>query len=210
MPLTDLFIRKLKHSGKSSGDKYSDGRTLYLLVRKSNKYWRMNYRYEGKHRTLAFGTYPEVSLAEARELCADARKLLRAGTDPNPKKIAPSVSESEQNTFEALALEWLSKMAVTRSEVTQQKALGWLQHDIRPVIGAMPVASIKPRDILAVIQRVEARGAIDSAHRMKQMCGQILRYGVAIGWTERDVTPDLRGALIAIPRTNFVFHMLPD
>lgn len=203
MPLTDLFIRKLKHSGKPSGDKYSDGRTLYLLLRESNKYWRMNYSYEGKHRTLAFGTYPEVSLAEARELCADARKLLRAGTDPNPKKTAPSVSESEQNTFEALALEWLSKMAATRSEVTQQKALGWLQHDILPVIGAMPVATIKPRDVLAVIQRVEARGAIDSAHRMRQMCGQILRYGVAIGWAERDVTPDLRGALIAIPRTNF-------
>jgi len=204
MPLTDLFIRKLKHSGKPSGDKYSDGRTLYLLVRESNKYWRMNYRYEGRHRTLAFGTYPEVSLAEARELCADARKLLRAGTDPSPKKKkAATVPEFEQNTFEALALEWLSKMAATRSEVTQQKALGWLQHDILPVIGAMPVAAIKPRDILAVIQRVEARGSIDSAHRMKQMCGQILRYGVAIGWTERDVTPDLRGTLIAIPRTNF-------
>lgn len=87
-------------------------------------------------------------------------------------------------------------MGATRSEVTQQKALGWLQHDILPMIGTMPVASIKPRDILAVIQRVEARGAIDSAHRMKQMCGQILRYGVAIGWTERDVTPDLRGALM--------------
>jgi hypothetical protein len=203
MPLTDLFIRKLKHSGKPSGDKYSDGRTLYLLVRESNKYWRMNYRYEGKHRTLAFGTYPEVSLAEARELCADARKLLRAGTDPNPKKKAATVPESEHNTFEALALEWLSKMAATRREVTQEKALSWLQHDVLPVIGAMSVATIKPRDILAVIQRVEARGAIDSAHRMRQMCGQILRYGVAIGWTERDVTPDLRGALVAIPRTNF-------
>ncbi|NVM75169.1 integrase [Duganella sp. SG902] len=202
MPLTDLFIRKLKYSGKPSGDKYSDGRALYLLVRESNKYWRMNYRYEGRHRTLVFGTYPEVSLAEARALCSEAHKLLRAGTDPKPRK-KPIAPEPEQNTFGTLALEWLSKMAVTRSEVTQKKSLGWLQHDILPVIGAMPVASIKPRDILAVIQRVEARGAIDSAHRMKQLCGQILRYGVAIGWTERDVTPDLRGALVAIPRTNF-------
>jgi len=209
MALTDLFIRKLKHSGRPSGDKYSDGRALYLLVKESNKYWRMNYRYEGRHRTLALGIYPEVSLADAREQCADARKLLRAGADPNPKKKAATVPESEQNTFEALALEWLSKMGATRSEVTQQKSLGWLQHDILPVIGAMPVATIKPRDILAVIQRVEARGAIDSAHRMKQMCGQILRYGVAIGWTERDVTPDLRGALIAIPRTNFAAIIEP-
>jgi hypothetical protein len=93
MALTDLFIRKLKHSGKSSGDKYSDGRSLYLLV-KANKYWRMNYRYEGKHKTLPLGTYPDVSLAEAREKSAEARKLLRAGTDPNPKKGAHHQDES--------------------------------------------------------------------------------------------------------------------
>jgi DNA-binding HxlR family transcriptional regulator len=89
---------------------------------------------------------------------------------PTPKKPA-SVTEPVQNTFEALSREWLSKMAATRSAVTQDKALGWLQHDIPPVIGAMPVAAIKPRVILAVIQGLEARGAIDSAHRMKQMCG---------------------------------------
>lgn len=105
MPLTDLFIRKLKHSGKPSGDKHSDGRSLYLLVKEANKYWRMNYRFDGKHKTLALGTYPDVSLAEARELCADARKLLRTGVDPNPKMKAVSVPDSEQNTFETLALE---------------------------------------------------------------------------------------------------------
>jgi integrase len=205
MPLTDLFIRKVKASGKPSGDKYSDGRSLYLLVKESNKYWRMNYRYEGKFKTLAFGTYPEVSLAEARELCADARKLLRAGVDPKPKKKDRDAQEQEAdpNTFEALALQWLTKMDASRSTSTQEKVLAWLQHDVFPYIGSMPAAAIKPRDILGVIQRVEARGAIDSAHRMKQMCGQILRYGVAIGWVERDVTPDLKGALIAVPRKNF-------
>jgi integrase len=205
MPLTDLFIRKVKPSGKPSGDKYSDGRSLYLLVKESNKYWRMNYRYEGKFKTLAFGTYPEVSLAEARELCADARKLLRAGADPKPKKKDRHAQEQEadQSTFEALALQWLAKMDASRSASTQEKVLAWLQHDLFPYIGSMPAAAIKPRDILGVIQRVEARGAIDSAHRMKQMCGQILRYGVAIGWVERDVTPDLKGALIAVRRKNF-------
>jgi integrase len=94
-------------------------------------------------------------------------------------------------------------MDASRSAATQEKVLAWLQHDLFPYIGGMPAAVIKPRDILGVIQRVEARGAIDSAHRMKQMCGQILRYGVAIGWVERDVTPDLKGALIAVPRKNF-------
>jgi integrase len=206
MALTDLFIRKLKHSGKPSGDKYSDGRSLYLLVKESNKYWRMNYRFDGKHKTLAFGTYPEISLAEARELCADARKQLRAGVDPKAPKIDPHAQqqlEADLNTFEALAREWLAKMEASRSAGTQEKVLAWLEHDLFPFIGQMPVSTIKPRDILGVIQRVEARGAVDSAHRIKQVCGQILRYGVAIGWTERDVTPDLKGALVAVPRKNF-------
>jgi integrase len=205
MALTDLFIRKLKHSGKSSGDKYSDGRSLYLLVKESNKYWRMNYRFDGKHKTLALGIYPEVSLAEARELSADARKLLRAGVDPNPKKEKGCEQSLEENlqTFEALAREWLIKMGASRGAATQNKVLAWLEHDLFPFIGNMPVSTIKPRDILGVIQRVEARGAVDSAHRIKQMCGQVLRYGVAIGWTERDVTPDLKGALLAVPRTHF-------
>ncbi|MYM23099.1 integrase arm-type DNA-binding domain-containing protein [Duganella sp. FT135W] len=206
MALTDLFIRKLKHSGKPSGDKYSDGRSLYLLVKESNKYWRMNYRFDGKHKTLAFGTYPEISLAEARELCADARKQLRAGVDPKAPKIDPHAQqqlEADLNTFEALAREWLAKMEASRSAGTQEKVLAWLEHDLFPFIGQMPVSTIKPRDILGVIQRVEARGAVDSAHRIKQVCGQILRYGVAIGWAERDVTPDLKGALVAVPRKNF-------
>jgi integrase len=205
MALTDLFIRKLKHSGKPSGDKYSDGRSLYILVKESNKYWRMNYRYDGKHKTLALGIYPEVSLAEARELSADARKLLRAGVDPNPKKEKESEQSLEENlqTFEALAREWLIKMGASRGAATQNKVLAWLEHDLFPFIGDMPVSTIKPRDILGVIQRVEARGAVDSAHRIKQMCGQVLRYGVAIGWTERDVTPDLKGALLAVPRIHF-------
>jgi integrase len=205
MALTDLFIRKLKHSGKPSGDKYSDGRALYLLVKEANKYWRMNYRFDGKHKTLAFGTYPEISLAEARELCADARKQLRAGVDPRAPKIDPHAQqlEADLNTFESLAREWLAKMEASRSAGTQEKVLAWLEHDLFPFIGQMPVSTIKPRDILGVIQRVEARGAVDSAHRIKQVCGQILRYGVAIGWAERDVTPDLKGALVAVPRKNF-------
>ncbi|WP_229211500.1 MULTISPECIES: integrase arm-type DNA-binding domain-containing protein [unclassified Duganella] len=205
MALTDLFVRKLKHSGKPSGDKYSDGRSLYLLVKESNKYWRMNYRFDGKHKTLALGIYPEVSLAEARELCADARKQLRAGVDPKQHKVdaRADLLEPEHNTFEALARQWLTKMEASRSPNTQDKVLAWLEHDLFPFIGNLPVSTIKARDILGVIQRVEARGAIDSAHRIKQVCGQILRFGVAIGWLERDVTPDLKGALVAIPRTNF-------
>ena len=105
MALTDLLVRKTKHSGKPSGDKYSDGHALYLLVKASNKYWRMNYRFEGKHKTLALGVYPEVSLAQARELCGDARKLLRNGVDPNEVRTSAPIEQTEvdPNTFEALA-----------------------------------------------------------------------------------------------------------
>ena len=203
MALTDLFVRKVKYSGKPSGDKYSDGRSLYLLVKEVNKYWRMNYRFAGKYKTLAIGIYPDVSLAEAREISADARKLLRAGVDPKAKRIsAQEPVQADPNTFEKLARAWLTKMEASRSVATQDKVLAWLEHDLFPFIGEMPVSAIRPLDILGVIQRVEVRGAIDSAHRIKQMCGQILRFGVAIGWAERDVTPDLKGALVAVPRTN--------
>ncbi len=205
MPLTDLFVRKLKFSGNPSGDKYSDGRALYLLVKEANKYWRMNYRFGNKQSTLAIGIYPEVSLAEAREKCHEARKLLRAGQDPKQAKRDARVRQQaeQENTFEALARQWLAKMEPSRSAGTQDKVATWLDHDVFPFIGAMPVAAMKPRDILIVVQKVEARGAIDSAHRIKQVCGQIFRFGVAIGWVERDVTTDLRGALAVVPRTNF-------
>ncbi|SEO19930.1 Integrase [Duganella sp. CF517] len=205
MALTDIFIRKLHHSGKPSGDKYHDGRALYLLVTASNKYWRMNYRFEGKQKTIPFGIYSEVSLADARERCSDARKQLRAGVDPHPstRMLQPKPVKVESRTFETLARTWWTKMAVTRGPRTQEKVLSWLEHDLFPFIGEMSVETIKPRDILAIIQRVEARGAIDSAHRIRQVCGQILRFGVALGWTERDVTPDLKGALMAVPRKNY-------
>lgn len=181
MTLTDRYIRNLKHSGKPSGDKYSDGRTLYLLVKAANKYWRMNYRFANRYRTLVIGIYPQVSLAQARERCAEAQKLLRSGVDPNQARddARNHVLQLSADTFEALAELWLTKMAVVRSVNTQDKVQAWLQHDIFPFIGRLPVATIKARDILAVVQRVEARGAIDSAHRIKQVCGQILRFGVA-------------------------------
>jgi len=205
MALTEAFVRKSKHSGAPSGDKYSDGRGLYLLVTAVNKYWRMNYRYAGKHKTLAIGFYPELSLEEARDSCYQAHKLLREGFDPNKvrREAREHQMEVDHNTFEALARQWLKKMEPGRTASTHDKVSAWLEHDLFPFIGDKPVATLKPRDILGVIQRVEARGAIDSAHRIKQMCGQIMRFGVALGWCERDVTPDLKGALAAIPRTNF-------
>lgn len=101
MALTELFLRRVKYSGSPSGDRYSDGRALYLLVKAANKYWRMNYRYGGKQKTLTIGTDPEVPLAIARERCTDAHKLLRLGIDPQPNKTlqGPEPLDGDRNTF---------------------------------------------------------------------------------------------------------------
>ena len=211
MALTDTFVRHVKHSGAAAGDKYSDGQGMFLLVKKTHKYWRMSYRWLGKQKTLAFGVYPAVSLSQARKLRGEAREALAAGLDPSQLKREAKANKVQEaaNTFEGLVLAWLAMMSHSRSASTQEKVGAWLKHDLFPYLGKMPVTLIKPRDILTVVQKVETRGAIDSAHRIKQVCGQIMRYGVAIGVVERDVTADLRGALISVPRTNFAAIIEP-
>ncbi len=205
MALTDTFIRHVKHSGAPAGDKHTDGQGLYLLVTATSKCWRMNYRYAGKQKTLAFGVYPALPLAEARKLRDKAREQLALGTDPSEAKRAAKAAKALDvgNTFEALAGLWLEKLAATRSASTQKKVKNWLEHDVFPVIGKRPVSSLRPRDILMVARRLEQRGAIDSAHRVKQVCGQICRYCVALDLVERDVTADLIGALAPAKRTNY-------
>lgn len=201
MALTDMFVRNVKHSGAPAGDKHTDGQGMFLLVKGPHKYWRMHYRFAGKQRALALGVYPAVSLALARKRRDAARALLADGIDPMQAKRADKAAKAldAANTFELLARQWLAKIAASRSATTQKKLTNWLEHDVFPYIGKRPISSIKPRDILDVVQRMEVRGAIDSAHRVKQMCGQISRYCVALDLVERDVTADLKGALTPIP-----------
>ncbi|MGS0743793.1 tyrosine-type recombinase/integrase [Glaciimonas sp. GG7] len=180
---------------------------MYLEVAPTEaKTWRMAYRQpNGKNTRLTFGSYPAISLMEARKKREEARALRSAGTDPaqlrRDDKQAKAVSAA--NTFELVAWGWLGKTATTRAESTQGKITTWLKKDVFPFIGEMPVSTIKAIDILTTVQKMETRGAIDSAHRVKQICGQILRYAVAIGITERDVTADLRGALSVIPKVHY-------
>lgn len=165
----------------------------------------MNYRYAEKQKTLALGVYPEVSLAKARKRRESARELLADGIDPSQakqdgKKI--KISEAAQ-TFEVVARQWLAKTARERATSTQEKVTNWLNHDVFPFIGASPISTIGPRDVFATVQKMEDRGAVDSAHRVKQICGQVLRYAVASGFAERDVTVDLKGALAAPERGHY-------
>jgi len=206
MALTDTFVRQVKHSGKVIGDKYTDGGGMYLLVKTSGKYWRMDYTHATRRRTLALGVYPAVSLAKARRRRDAAREQLADGVDPNAAKRQEKLEQAEaaSNTFEIVALDWLAKTAAKRAPGTQARVLTLLEHDVFPFIGIRPISKIGPRDVLEqVVRKIEARGSIDTAHRAKQVCGQIFRYGVAVGLAERDVTSDLRGAIASIPESHF-------
>ncbi len=205
MPLTDTFLRKLKHSGAAAGDKHTDGQGMHLLVKAAGKYWRLSYRFDGKQKTLALGVYPTVTLAAARGRRDAARQLLAEGVDPGKAKAQEKQKRAvvTLQTFEGVARAWLVKTAPLRVASTQEKNTAWLERNIFPEIGAMPIGEIGPRDVLAALVKIEERGAVESAHKIKQICGQIFRFAVSVGLAERDVTADLRGALAAIPRTHY-------
>jgi integrase len=204
--LNDTFIKNsTKHSGTAAGDKHTDGGGMYLLVNAVGKYWRMNYRFAGKQKTLALGVYPAVSLAEARKRRDKAREQLAKDVDPSTAKQTEKQAKAElaATTFERVARDWLTKTKADRADITQCKVTAWLEKDIFPELGKKPISAIGPRDVLAMVRKVEARAAFDTAHRVLQLCGQVFRYAVANGSAERDVTQDLRGALSAVPKKHY-------
>ncbi len=198
MALTDTLVKQAKWSGKPAGDKHADGKGMYLLIKEAGRYWRMDYRFMDKRKTLALGVYPEISLAKARKRRDKARELLAEGCDPSAAKQDEQQAKQAEaaNTFERVAREWLEKTSASRAAITQDKVQTWLEKDVFPHIGHMPMRSIGPRDVLdKVVRRMEQRGVIDTAHRIKQLCGQVFRYAVVTGSAERDVTSDLKDAL---------------
>lgn len=206
MALTDTFIRQVKATAKPIGDKYADGGGMYLLVKAPGKYWRMDYSFHGKRKTLALGVYPDVPLQKARQRRDKAREQLADGIDPSIAKREEKQAQADAsaNTFEAVAREWLAKTSNKRAAVTQAKITSWLEKDVFPFIGKLAITSIKAKDVLdKVARRMEARGIHESAHRIVQICSQVFRYAVATGVAERDVTADLRGALVAIEKANY-------
>jgi hypothetical protein len=145
MPLTDLAVRNAKLSDKSF--KLSDGFGLYLLITKTGKYWRMNYRFAGKQKTLAFGTYPEVSLSNARDRVSEARKQLLNDIDPSLVKAVKKLSklEAAENTFQAVANEWYAKKIATWAPTTAAKVKRYLEKDVFPILGKRPIKDINSR-----------------------------------------------------------------
>ena len=204
MALTDTEVRNAKPTEKAY--KLTDAQGLFLLVATTgNRLWRMDYRFAEKRKTLALGMYPAVSLQKARQRRDKARELLADGIDPGTAKQEAKQVQATllANTFEKVARDWLVKTAADRAQITQDKVTAWLEKDAFPWIGAMPIATIGARDVLAAVRKIEARGAFDTAHRVKQLCGQVFRYAVATGSAERDVTHDLQGALTKVVKKNY-------
>ena len=178
--------------------KLTDGAGLYLLVKPNGrKLWRLNYAYLGKQRTLSFGAWPDVGLADARERRDEARKLIAAGLDPSHEaKLAEARAMlSEENSFKLVAEEWVAKQEREgMSEVTLSK-IRWLLAKAYPRIGSRPVAKITPQEALAVLRSIEATGRYESARRMRSVLGRVFRYAIATTRAEMDPSRDLRGAL---------------
>ena len=196
MPLTDTAIRKAKPGAKPT--KLYDERGLFLrLTPEGSKWWRFRYSFDGKEKLLSLGVYPDVSLQDARGKRDEMRKQLAAGIDPGVDRKVQKTLRADRvaNSFEAVAREWYTKQSNTWTPAHATRILRRFERDIFPHIGARPIADLTARELLHTVKRIEDRNALETAHRALSDCGQVLRYAVATGRAERDISGDLRGAL---------------
>jgi len=196
MALTDVKIRSAKPREKPY--KLADEKGLFLLIPPNNsKYWRFKYRFAGKEKLLSIGFYPDVTLADARGKRDDARRLLANNVDPGVAKQASKRATrlAAEHSFEAVAREWHVKYSTQWVSNHSEKIIRRFERDLFPWIGSRPIAEITAPELLSALRRIESRGAIDTAHRAHQNCGQVFRYAIATGRAERDLSSDLRGAL---------------
>lgn len=196
-PLTDTQINKAKPQSKQVT--LFDGGGLYLLVTpQGSKLWRFKYRFNRTNKLLSLGVYPAVSLADARKRRDDARKLIANDIDPSTAKKAQKQAGVDRmaNSFEVVAREWHN---VYKNQWTQGHAkniLGRMEREVFPYLGSMPIDDVKAPDVLKILKHIESRGILETAHRVKTIIGQVLRYAIAHGRrADRDCTADLKGAL---------------
>ena len=211
MPSHKLSAKAVENATfTGSTKKLSDGEGLHLLVNKSGKYWRYSYRYEKRQKTLALGAYPKVSLSKARTNLSDAQKLLEDGIDPSAERAAAKQGKTEalEHTVETVAREWLAKQQKW-AESHRVKVAGRLKKDVYPTIGHLPVSTIKPTEVLDCLYLIEKRGAVESAHRVRQTLGQVFRYAVQTGRAERNPIPDTKGALTTVESKQYPFISEP-
>lgn len=192
LSLTETGIRTAKPGAKVR--KLSDGGGLYIQINPNgSRYWRYKYRFHGKQKTLALGTYPDVKLARARKLHQQAREQLAAGVDPGAEKKRAKTDATE-HTFEKIAWEWIHRQEKRWSADHTRRVRTSLEQDMFPDLGDRPIHEIKAPELLATLRKIEHRGALETLSKVTQRCGAIFRYGVATGRCERDIAADLRGA----------------
>lgn len=203
MPLSDTAIRNAKPTDKTQ--RLADGGGMYLEIPTTGgKLWRLKYRFGGKEKRLALGSYPDTGLKEAREKREQARKLLAAGIDPGEHRKAAKAAGEEKaaNSFEVIAREWFTKQSKTWAASHSSKIMLRLEKDIFPWLGPRPIADVSAPEILSCLRRVESRGAVESSHRILQNCGQIMRYAIATGRATLNPADALKGALTPVQATH--------
>lgn len=211
----DTIIRSIKPTDKTQ--RLSDGDGLYLLVKPNGaKWWRLDYSIGGKRKTLSVGVYPDIGLKEARDRADETRRFVATGTDPSDARKAKKAEQAKAletdrriaeglpaiDSFEEIAREWFTKFSIEWAPSHANKIIRRLERDIFPWIGRQAVTSISAPELLSVLRRIESRGALETAHRAHQNCGQIFRYAIATGRAERDPCPDLRGALPSVKQSH--------
>lgn len=206
MPLTDAKVRALKPRDKPY--RLGDAGGLYVEVATNgSRYWRMKYRVAGKEKRLAFGVYPDVSLADAREKRDAAKKILAAGGDPSETKKAEKLAQklNAENTFEAIAREWHQTKADRWSLRYRDEIIDTFEKDIFPYIGKRPIADLKPMELLEALRKMEKRGALEKMRKVRQRCGEVFRFAIITGRATYNPAPDLASALATPKKEHFPF-----
>ena len=204
MPLSDTAIKNTKPGLKPI--KLRDGGGLYLLINSNgSRWWRLDYRFGGKRKTLSMGVYPDVSLKLARERRHEARTLLAVATDPGEERKAQKKAKAEAkgNTFEIIAREWMATRGKEWTESYASKTKSALERHAFPAVGSKAITEITSPDLLALLRAIERRGVVDMAHRIQQHCGAIFRYAIATGRAIYDPVPSLKGSLSTVKQEHY-------
>jgi len=195
MPLTAVKVRNAK--GRGTQYKLHDAGGLYLLILPAGgKYWRFDYRHDGKRKTLSLGTYPEISLLGARGRLVEARKVLSDGIDPAQQRRAQRQAQTNiANSFEVVAREWYKKFKHIWTAGYAETILSRLKNYVFPRIGQQAINEITAPDVLRVLRHIESHGTLVTAHRIRTVISQVMRYAVSTGRSNRDPAADTKGAL---------------
>lgn len=206
MLLTDIQIRKAKPKDKAYT--LNDGNGLSLLIEPNgSKGWRFRYRFAGKPKMISFGVYGQISLADARRKRDEAKKQLSDGIDPSDARKSEKITQkyAAENTFKAVAMEWHTSKCSTWSKGYASEILRCFENDVFPFIGSRPIDQLAPLELLAVLQKIEKRGALEQASKIRRRCGEVFRYAVITGRAKYNPAPDLSGAMNKPETKHFPF-----